>query len=122
VSWRSFFGAISPTVRVRPIVLALLVLAGAASPALVAGQQQPPPKPAQDEFVPIDQLPPGDQLPAARFLIIAYAVAWVLVAVYLFSIWQRLGRVEREIADVTRRIGQEGNRPRPSPGGPGGRA
>jgi len=98
--------------RVRTIVFALLVFAGAAGPS-IAVAQQPPPKAAQDEFLPIDQLPPGEQLPAARFLIIAYAVAWVLVAAYLFSIWQRLGKVEREIADVTRRIGQQAKGPAP---------
>ena len=104
----------------RPIVLALFVLAGAGAPAIATAQQQPP-KAAQDEFVPIDQLPPGDQLPAARFLIIAYAVAWVLVAGYLFSIWRRLGRVEQEIADVSRRVTQQPRGARPAPGDPGGR-
>ena len=111
MSWKSW---------VRPIAFALLVLIGSAGSAASA-VQQPPPKAAQDEFVPIDQLPPGDQLPAARFLIIAYAVAWVLVAAYLFSIWQRLGRVEQEIADVTRRIGQQVRGAPPAPPGAGGR-
>jgi CcmD family protein len=100
----------------RRIVLVLcLACAGAATP--VGAQQQPPPKPAQEEFVPIDQLPPGDTLPAARFLIAAYSVAWLLVAGYLYSIWQRLGQVEREIADVSRRIQQGGHAaPKPSSG------
>jgi CcmD family protein len=92
----------------RIVFVLFLAAAGAAGPASLGAQQQPPPKPAQEEFVPIDQLPPGDQLPAARFLITAYSVAWLLVAAYLFSIWQRLGRVEREIADVSRRIQQGG--------------
>jgi CcmD family protein len=87
------------------IALVLVLMTAAGGAAHVAAQQ-PPPKPAQDEFLPVDQLPPGDQLPAARFLIIAYSVAWVLVAGYLFTIWQRLGRVEHEIADVTRRVQQ----------------
>jgi CcmD family protein len=112
MSWKSW---------IRPVVLAMLVLAGAGAPSLVAAGQQPPPKAAQDEFVPIDQLAPGDQLPAARFLIIAYAVAWVLVATYLFSIWQRLGRVESEIADVARRIRQQSGPTRPGPSDAGGR-
>jgi CcmD family protein len=113
VAWKSWL---------RPIVFALVVMAGAGGSSIAAaGQQQAPPKPAQDEFLPIDQLPPGEQLPAARFLIIAYAVAWVVVAAYLYSIWQRLGQVEREIADVSRRIGQStgGGRPRGDAGGRG---
>ena len=101
----------------RPIVFALLMMVCAGGSSLAVAGQQPPPKAAQDEFVPIDQLPPGEQLPAARFLIIAYAVAWVLVAAYLYSIWQRLGRVEGEIADVSRRIAQQsGARPRDAGG------
>ena len=93
--------------RVLPILAILGV--GPILGAVVSAQQPPPqPKAAQDEFVPIDQLPPDDKLPAARFLIAAYAVAWVAVAVYLYSIWQRLARVERDIAEVTRRIGQPG--------------
>jgi CcmD family protein len=39
----------------------------------------------------------------------AYAVAWVAVLIYLFSIWKRLAAVEREMADVARRI-QAGER------------
>lgn len=86
------------------IVLVAMLVIGPAGVTAVHGQQ--PQKPAQDEFVPIDQLPPGEQLPAAPLLIAAYSVVWLLVAGYLFSIWKRLGRVEREIAEVSRRLPQ----------------
>jgi CcmD family protein len=82
----------------------LLLVASAASVPIAAQQQAPPPKAAQDEFVPIDQLPPTEQLPAAPLLIAAYSVAWLLVAGYLFSIWRRIGRVEHELADANRRL------------------
>ena len=36
------------------------------------------PRPAQDEFVPVDELPPQEQLPAAPLLIAAYSVAWIV--------------------------------------------
>jgi CcmD family protein len=39
----------------------------------------------------------------------AYAVAWAAVLIYLFSIWRRLAAVEREMADVARRV-SAGNR------------
>jgi CcmD family protein len=90
----------------RRVAFALFLIIASSGAAASLAAQQPPQKPAQDEFLPVDQLPPGEQLPAARFLIIAYSVAWVLVAGYLFSIWKRLGRVEHEIADVTRRVQQ----------------
>ena len=86
----------------RVLLILMLCVVG---PALtsVSAQQQPP-KAAQDEFVPIDQLPPGEQLPAARLLIAAYSVAWLAVAGYLFSIWRRLDRVDRDLAEAGRRL------------------
>jgi CcmD family protein len=62
---------------------------------------QPPP--GQDGFVPVNTLPPVDTLPAAPMLIAAYAFVWVVLFVYLWSIWRRLRKVEYEIADLTRR-------------------
>jgi CcmD family protein len=78
-----------------------LILAGLLSfvPAVVA--QQPPQPP--DGFVPADSIKPQEQLPAAPLVIGAYAVAWVAVFGYLWSIWSRLGRVERDILEVSRR-------------------
>ena len=76
--------------RWRAVLLWLLLVAGPASTVPLVAQQQPPKRPAQDEFVPIDELPPQEQLPAAPLLIAAYSVAWVAVAGYLFSIWRRL--------------------------------
>ena len=87
----------------RVLLVSMLLVAGPASQALLTAQQ-PRPKPAEDEFVPIDQLPPGEQLPAAPLLIAAYSVAWIAVAGYLFSIWRRLDRVDRDIAEAGRRL------------------
>ena len=71
----------------------LLLLSG--SPALA---QQPPAQPQQQsEFVPIDQLPPQDQLPAAPLLISAYAVVLVAFFAYVMSVGKRLGSVQREL-------------------------
>ena len=88
--------------RVLPILV--MFAAGPVLSAVVGAQPPPQPKAAQDEFVPIDQLPPEERLPAAPLLIAAYSVAWLAVAGYLFSIWRRLDRVERDIADAGRRL------------------
>jgi CcmD family protein len=64
--------------------------------------QQPPSPP--DGFVPASSLPGQEQLPAAPLVIVAYAVVWLLVLGYLWSIWNRLARAERELADVSRRL------------------
>jgi CcmD family protein len=85
----------------RYAALAALLAALAMAPPL-ANAQQPPEPPAG--FVPADSLPQQEQLPAAPLVIAAYAVAWVLVFGYLWSIWQRLGRVERELGEVRRRV------------------
>jgi CcmD family protein len=79
----------------------LALVVAAAPPALA---QQPPATAAQEGFVPVDQLPPDEVLPAAPLVVAAYAVAWAAVFLYLWSIWRRLGRVEREIGEVARRI------------------
>jgi CcmD family protein len=84
----------------RVLLLAVLIVPG----AVQAQQPQRPQKPAEDEFLPIDQLPPGELLPAAPLLIAAYSVVWIAVAGYLFTIWKRLGRVEQELAEVSRRL------------------
>ncbi len=81
-------------------VAALLILL-LTSP-LVAQQQpqtQPQPEPPKqvEEFVPISQLPPQDQLPAARLLVTAYAFVWVALFGYLVSVARRLSKVQREV-------------------------
>jgi CcmD family protein len=78
------------------MVCCLAMIAGAA-------QAQQPPEPPEG-FVPASSLPQQEELPAAPLVIAAYAVAWVAVFGYLWSIWQRLGRVEKELAEVSRRI------------------
>jgi len=84
-------------------MLVVLALAGVVAPlADAAGPQQAPA--GQSEFVPVSELPVAEQLPAAPLLIAAYAVAWVALLVYVWALWRRLGSVEKEIADVARRI------------------
>jgi CcmD family protein len=83
--------------RLSGIVLTLLLIAA----PLAA--MQPPTGAAQDGFVPIDQLPPQEQLPAAPLLITAYAFVWVLLMVYLWSIARRMGTVESEMQALQRR-------------------
>ena len=64
--------------------------------------QQPPEPPAG--FVPASSLPQQEQLPAAPLVVTAYAIAWLAVFGYLWSVWQRLNRVERELGEVSRRL------------------
>ena len=51
----------------------------------------------QEEFVPIDELPPQDQLPAAPLLVTAYAFVVLALFAYVVSVARRLGGVQREL-------------------------
>ena len=62
------------------------------------------PPAAQDEFVPISQLPATEQVPAAPLLIAAYAVVWIVLAVYLWTLWRRFARVEQDLKTLAARL------------------
>jgi CcmD family protein len=89
-------------------LLAALVLTAALgateTPLLAAGTtlKDRTPQPAKDEFVPVSDAE-VEQLPAAPLVMTAYAVAWIVIFLYLWSIWRRLSRVEREIDELSRR-------------------
>jgi CcmD family protein len=89
--------ALGGVLRGAAFVLMTLVLR---VPLLAA---QPPA--AQEEYLPIDQLPPSEQLPGGVFVIVAYGFIWVAVMAYLWSIWRRLSRVEAEMQALQRRGG-----------------
>jgi CcmD family protein len=74
--------------------LGVLLLTLALAPH--ARAQQPPPEP-QDEFVPVSELPPQDQLPSAPLLIGAYAFVWLALGGYVLSVARRLNTVQREV-------------------------
>ncbi len=89
--------------RILGLVLLLAVLAPPGLQLVDAAQP-----PAQEGFVPVDQLPDQEQLPAAPLVAAAYSVAWAAVLIYVWSLWRRLSRVERELADVARRVDSRG--------------
>jgi CcmD family protein len=76
------------------LFLIVLVLFAAAPNA---GAQQPPQPEQQNEFIPIDQLPPQDQLPAAPLLVAAYAIVMLALFFYVLSVARRLTTVQREM-------------------------
>ena len=89
----------------RTVTAAFLVAAAIGIvPAGVAAAQ-----PEQvNEFVPIDELPPEDRLPAAPFLIAAYSVVWLLAFGYFWGLSRRLSSVEHDVQDLQRRPGGDG--------------
>jgi CcmD family protein len=84
------------TVGALMLLVSLLI-----APASALAQQSPaptkPPAAATDQFVPMDEIPEQDKLPAAPYLISAYAIAWLMLLFYVWSLWRRLQRVEEEL-------------------------
>jgi len=79
--------------RCAPVVFLLL----AAAPLLA---QEP-----QNEFVPLSEVPRTEQIPAAPFVFVAYAIVWLAVLFYVWTLWRRQGRVERELQDLQHKMG-----------------
>lgn len=82
-------------------VIAGVMVVGAA-PSVGAVLQSQPPK-QQEEFVPIDELPPEEQMPAAPMVVAAYAFIWVAFLAYVFTLVGRTKKLERDL----RRLEQE---------------
>jgi CcmD family protein len=83
-------------------VLLLLVVWGGAA---IAAQQAPP---GQEKYIPIDQLPPQDQLPAAPLLIGAYSFVLIVLFLYVLSVARRLATVQREVQRLDTSLKQSG--------------
>ena len=83
----------------RRLLIALTSFALFAAPAFAFQ----PPK-GQSEFVPVNEVPAADQLPAAPLLIIAYAFVWAATLVYVWSIWRRMNKVEADMRTLAQKI------------------
>jgi CcmD family protein len=62
---------------------------------------------AQEGFVKASEVP-TEVLPGSPFVFVAYAFVWVALLGYLFGLWRKLTRVERELSQVVSRV--EGRR------------
>ena len=54
-------------------------------------------QPGQSEFVPMTEVPPSEQLPAAPLVIGAYAFVWAALLVYVWMTWRKLSKVEADM-------------------------
>ena len=77
------------------VTIALL----AAAPAAGSAAQPQPPK----GFVAVDEIPPGEQIPAINLVAAAYGFVWIAMLGYVWSIARRLRHVESELADLESR-------------------
>jgi CcmD family protein len=79
------------TTLLRTIAVALLLTVQAA-PLLAQAQPE-----RQEQFTPIDQLPPQEQLPAAPLLVGAYAFVLLMLFGYMVTVSRRLSVIQREV-------------------------
>ncbi len=77
----------------------LFVLAALTAVPCAALSMEAQPKPPAD-FVPVENAPPGEQIPAMPLLGAAYGFIWIGVFGYVWSLAQRLRKVEAEIAEL----------------------
>lgn len=80
----------------RALFVAALLMA---APVALAAQ----PKPSVDEFVPMEEAPPEEQIPAINLVAAAYGFVWIVVVGYVWSLGKRLQKAESEIASLERR-------------------
>jgi CcmD family protein len=73
-----------------PIVVLVLIVAGT---ALASAQ-------GKDDFVEINPAAMDERLPAVPFIFAAYGIAWAAVLIYVWGVWRRIARVERELREV----------------------
>ena len=78
-------------VKIRQIGIAIVSAVLLSAPALAQ-----PPSP-QSGYLPVNEVPASDQLPAAPLLVAAYSFVWLALMVYLWTIWRRLGKVEADM-------------------------
>lgn len=82
-------------------VLFVLATLGMALPATAMAKEGQPKPPA--DFVPVENAPPGEQIPAMPLLGAAYGFIWVGVFGYVWSLGRRLQKVEAELTELESR-------------------
>jgi len=90
----------------RWCAVVLLVVSWGTMAVAQQPQQQEPKR--QEGFLPVDQLPPTESMPAAPLLITAYAFVMIVLFVYVLSVARRLSVVQQELNRLDASIRQGG--------------
>jgi CcmD family protein len=87
-------------------LIAVVAMLGCATAGLHASWRQPgvQTEAAREGYVPVKDLPAAEQLPATPLVLGAYAVIWIGVFVYVWSVSRRLASVDRELSALRRMI------------------
>ena len=84
--------------QVMRVIGVIAVLVAAPLVSVDAYQPQPP-----KEFVPVDEVPPGEQIPAINLVAAAYGFVWLATLGYVWSIARRQKAVDAELAELESR-------------------
>ena len=61
----------------------------------------------QSEFRPVTEIPASEQLPAAPLVIAAYAFVWAAFIAYAWTMWRKVGKVEKELTALSAQIARK---------------
>ena len=81
---------------VRRVIQIAVLTVMLVTPVMMSAEQPQPPK----EFVPVDEIPPGEQIPAINLVAAAYGFVWLAVLGYVWSLARRLKTVETELGEL----------------------
>ena len=73
----------------------MLVLMLLIAPSITYAQPEPP-----KGFVAVDEVPPGEQIPALNLVAAAYGFVWIALFAYVWSVGRRLQKVEGELSEL----------------------
>ena len=85
----------------RPFRILVVLTVLAIAPSLSFSETRQPQPPA--DFVPVENAPPGEQIPAMPLLGAAYGFIWIGVFAYVWSLSRRLQKVEAELTQLESR-------------------
>jgi CcmD family protein len=61
----------------------------------------------QSEFQPVTEIPASEQMPSVPLVIAAYAFVWLAFMFYVWMMWKKLGKVDRELTQLSTQIGKK---------------
>lgn len=93
--------------RVVVLVLALSGIGLSVITPVTSVSAQTQPK-QQEVFIPVDQLPPQEQLPAAPLLVGAYTFVLLMLFGYMFTVSRRLTAIQQEVDRLDRDLKKSG--------------
>ena len=95
------------------VALGLFAVTLLAAPALRADDEKKTGGDGEWQSVQTQMVQPGESFEAKNLVAVAYGFIWVMVAGFVFTVWRRADRLEKEIEALRAQVKEKGR------GGPG---